>query len=231
MICTMYSLPLPLTLRAPLVKNVLTFGNFFSQRQSKRSELVVSEETSDAECVQRLQRGETDAFETLVRRHQKTIFNLVYRMLGDYDEAAEATQETFLSAYRAIGRFRGEANFSTWLYRIALNHTNTRRKSIANRQQRTVPLDTTELSSDPHLDPAAAAEQKEMQDRIQQALNSLEQAEAMIILLRDLQDMPYEEVAQVLQIPIGTVKSRLHRARQALKSRLGPYFRSGRTRL
>jgi RNA polymerase sigma-70 factor (ECF subfamily) len=193
---------------------------------------MVSDATSDdAECVRRLQRGETDAFETLVRRHQKTIFNLVYRMLGDYDEAAETTQETFLSAYRAIGRFRGEANFSTWLYRIALNHANTRRKSIANRQQRTVPLETTEPLYAPQLDPAQAVEQKEIHERVQQALDSLEQDDAMIILLRDLQDMPYEEIARVLEIPVGTVKSRLHRARQALKSRLAPYFYSSRTRL
>lgn len=192
---------------------------------------MASEGMNDAECVRRLQRGETDAFETLVLRHQKTIFNLVYRMLDDYDEAAETTQEIFLSAYRAIGRFRGEANFSTWLYRIALNHANTRRKSIIHRQQRTVPLETTEPLRDAHLGPAEAAEQKEIQDRVQQALNSLEQDDAMIILLRDLQDVSYEEVARILEIPVGTVKSRLHRARQALKSRLAPYFYSSRTKL
>jgi RNA polymerase sigma factor (sigma-70 family) len=76
-----------------------------------------------------------------VRRHEKTIFNLVYRMLGDYDDAAETSQEVFLSAYRAIGQFRGDANFSTWLYRIALNHAATRRKSMGLRQKRMVPLD------------------------------------------------------------------------------------------
>jgi len=82
-----------------------------------------SDSISDAEYVQKLQRGQADAFEALIRRHEKTIFNLVYRMLGDYDEAAETAQEVFLSAYRAIGQFRGDANFSTWLYRIALNQT------------------------------------------------------------------------------------------------------------
>src|SRR5262245_64993124 len=115
---------------------------------------MVSEAASDAECVQKLQRGETDAFEILIRRHQKTIFNLVYRMLGDYDEAAEISQETFLSAYRAIGSFRGDANFSTWLYRIAVNHATTRRKSLNTRQQRNVPIDNTEPVTDPHPSPA-----------------------------------------------------------------------------
>ena len=189
---------------------------------------MVSEAISDAECVRKLQRGETDAFETLIRRHQKTIFNLAYRMLGDYDEAAEISQEAFLSAYRAIGNFRGEANFSTWLYRIALNHATTRRKSLNTRQQRSVPIENTEPASDPHPGPAESMEKKEIRQRVQQALNRLDPEDAAVILLRDLQDVPYEEVARVLEIPVGTVKSRLHRARQALKSELASYFYAGR---
>ena len=189
---------------------------------------MVSEAISDAECVRKLQRGETDAFETLIRRHQKTIFNLVYRMLGDYDEAAEISQETFLSAYRAIGNFRGEANFSTWLYRIALNHATTRRKSLNTRQQRNVPIENSEPVSDPHPGPAESMEKKEIRQRVQQALNRLDPEDAAVILLRDLQDVPYEEVARVLEVPVGTVKSRLHRARQALKSELASYFYAGR---
>jgi len=189
---------------------------------------MVSEAISDAECVRKLQRGETDAFETLIRRHQKTIFNLVYRMLGDYDEAAEISQEVFLSAYRAIGNFRGDANFSTWLYRIALNQATTRRKSLNTRQQRSVPIENTEPASDPHPGPAESMEKKEIRQRVQQALNRLDPDDAAVILLRDLQDVPYEEVARVLEIPIGTVKSRLHRARLALKSELASYFYAGR---
>ncbi len=189
---------------------------------------MVSEAISDAECVRKLQRGETDAFETLISRHQKTIFNLVYRMLGDYDEAAETSQEAFLSAYRAIGNFRGEANFSTWLYRIALNHATTRRKSLNTRQQRSVPIEYTEPASDPHPGPAETMEKKEIRQRVQQALNRLDPDDAAVILLRDLQDVPYEEIGRVLELPIGTVKSRLHRARQALKSELASYFYAGR---
>lgn len=189
---------------------------------------MASEAISDAEYVHRLQRGETDAFETLILRHQKTIFNLVYRMLGDYDEATEISQEAFLSAYRAIGNFRGEANFSTWLYRIALNHATTRRKNLNLRQQRNVPIENTDPLSDPHAGPVETVEKNEIRDRVQQALNSLDPEDAAVILLRDLQDVPYEEVARVLEIPVGTVKSRLHRARQALKVKLAPYFYAGR---
>ncbi|MGH7815835.1 MAG: RNA polymerase sigma factor, partial [Candidatus Binatia bacterium] len=105
----------------------------------------------------------------MIRRHQKTIFNLVYRMLGDNDEAAEISQEAFLSAYRAIGSFRGESNFSTWLYRIALNHATTRRKSLNTRQQRNVSIETTEPVIDPHPGPAETMEKKEIRERVQLA--------------------------------------------------------------
>jgi RNA polymerase sigma-70 factor, ECF subfamily len=195
---------------------------------SNTSESMASETMSDAACVRRLQRGDIDAFEILVRRHEKAIFNLVYRMLGDYDDAAETSQEVFLSAYRAIGQFRGEANFSTWLYRIALNHATTRRKSTSSRQRRLVPLDSSDMVDEAQIGPAETLEKKELRERVQGALNELEPEDAAIILLRDLQDIPYEDVAQVLKIPVGTVKSRLHRARQALKARLAAYFRAGR---
>ncbi|HEY7559456.1 MAG TPA: sigma-70 family RNA polymerase sigma factor [Candidatus Binatia bacterium] len=184
---------------------------------------------SDAECVRRLQRGDTEAFAALVERHQRSIFNLLYRMLGDYDDAAEVSQEAFLSAYRSIKSFRGDSSFSTWLYRIAVNHANTRRKSAALWQQRTARLKSLEPVGDGGPDPADVLEQKEVRERVQAALNSLESEDATIILLRDLQDVPYETVAEVLKIPIGTVKSRLHRARRALKGRLAPYFKAKRT--
>jgi RNA polymerase sigma-70 factor (ECF subfamily) len=183
-----------------------------------------AEGIGDAECVRRVQQGDTDSFEILVRRHERTIFNLIYRLLGDYDEAAEVAQEVFLSAYKSIGQFRGDANFSTWLYRIGLNHASSRRKSLNNAQQRHVPFDGTEVIADRAADPARSFESKEIQQRVQQALNSLEPDDARIIVLRDLQDVPYENVAEMLGIPVGTVKSRLHRARQALKANLSLYF-------
>jgi RNA polymerase sigma-70 factor (ECF subfamily) len=204
-------------------------GNLFLKKQSNRSDATVSAEVSDAECVRRLQRGEAEVFAVLVERHQKNIFNLLYRMLGDYDDAAEVSQETFLSAYRSIKSFRGDASFSTWLYRIAVNHANTRRKSVALSQQRTARLEFLEPSSDGGSDPADALERKEMRERVQAALNGLDAEDATIILLRDLQDVPYEAVADILEVPIGTVKSRLHRARRALKARLAPYLKGKRT--
>jgi RNA polymerase sigma-70 factor (ECF subfamily) len=192
------------------------------------SEPMASDPTSDTACVRRLQRGDTIAFEILVRRHEKAVFNLLYRMLGDYDDAAETAQEVFLSAYRAIGQFRGDANFSTWLYRIALNHAITRRKSTSTRQRRVVPIVGTDIIDETQLGPAESLEKKELRERVQRALNDLAPEDAAVILMRDLQDIPYEDVARVLKVPVGTVKSRLHRARQALKARLAVYFRAGR---
>jgi len=189
---------------------------------------MLAEGIGDAECVRRVQEGDTNSFEILVRRHEKEVFNLIYRLLGNYDEALEIAQEVFLSAFKSIHQFRGEANFSTWLYRIGLNHASTRRKSLHSSQQRYVPLDGTEVIADGALDPVKNVEHKEIQQRVQQALNSLDPEDARIILLRDLQDVPYEDVAEILDIPVGTVKSRLHRARQALRITLAPYFHADR---
>ena len=189
---------------------------------------MLAEAIGDAECVRRVQQGDTDSFEVLVRRHQKAIFNLVYRLLGNYDEAAEVAQEVFLSAFKSIHQFRGDANFSTWLYRIGLNHASSRRRSLNSTQQHHIPLDGTEVIADRAVDPAKNLEHKEIQQRVQQALNGLDPEDARIILLRDLQDIPYEDVAEMLDIPVGTVKSRLHRARRALKTSLAPYFYANR---
>ena len=188
---------------------------------------MLAEEIGDAECVKRVQRGDTQSFEILVRRHQKTTFNLIYRFLGDYDEATETAQEVFLSAYRSIQQFRGDANFATWLYRIAFNHASSRRKSLNSKLQRHVALED-DVVVDCSADPETSAERREIQQCVQQALNSLDRDDAQIILLRDLQDVRYEDIAETLDVPVGTVKSRLHRARQALRASLAPYFSTDR---
>ena len=185
---------------------------------------MLGEDIGDAECVKRVQRGDTESFEILVRRHQNTTFNLIYRFLGDYDEATDTAQEVFLSAYKSIQQFRGDANFATWLYRIAFNHASTRRKSLSAKRQRQVALEDDAVVVDSGANPETSAEQKEIQQYVQQALNSLDGDDAQIILLRDLQDVSYHEIAQTLDVPVGTVKSRLHRARQALRISLAPYF-------
>ncbi len=133
-------------------------------------------------------------------------------------------RKCFFPHYKSIHQFRGDAHFSTWLYRIAFNHASTRRKSLNNKLHRDLVFDGTEVLADGAIDPATSAERKEVQQCVQRALNNLDPDDAQIILLRDLQDVPYEEIAATLDVPVGTVKSRLHRARQALKSSLSPYF-------
>lgn len=182
---------------------------------------------TDWEWVQRVQNGKTDAFEVLIQRHQKQLFNLLYRWLGDVEEASDAAQEVFLAAFRSIQKFRGDALFSTWLYRIAVNHAMTRRKRLALDQARGGSARPADPEADPLADvpdprpnPAEEAEQNEAHARIQQGLNSLKEEDSLIILLHDLRGLSYEEIAHVLKLPLGTVRSRLHRARLALKAKL-----------
>jgi len=185
---------------------------------------MVHEERSDWECVQKVQRGDADAFETLVRRHEKKIFNLLYRWLGDYDEAADVAQEVFLAAFRAIKQFRGDSSFATWLYRIGVNHAKNRQKNLQVARQRQQAKEVSDAPGDPASDPAMGVEQRERQDLVQRGLNDLDADDALLILLHDLQEFRYEEISETLDIPLGTVKSRLHRARQALRAKLAPYF-------
>ena len=188
-------------------------------------EPAVSSDISDERCVERIKSGETELFEVLIRRHQKKIFNLVYRMIGDYDDASEAAQEVFLSAYKSIRQFRADAKFSTWLYRIALNQASVQRKSLTRRRQRTVSL----LDSDPvdpaFKDPALSVVQREIQFQVHNAMKSLAPDHASVVLLIDMQGVSYEDAAQMLEIKIDTVKTRLHRARLALKTQLVPLLR------
>jgi len=197
------------------------------------------DEKDDREWVRRVQAGDTDAFEFLVRRHEKSIFNLLYRWLGDYDEASETAQEVFLSAYRSLRKFRGDSRFSTWLYRIAVNQAKNRQRGMAAARRRAAPVGTSDPDGDggpldriphPGPDPGREAEQKELHDRVQHGLDTLRSEDALVILLHDLQDVSYEELVRILDIPIGTVKSRLHRARLALKGKLAPYFDPLRTK-
>lgn len=195
------------------------------------------DETDDATWVQRVRAGETDAFDILVRRYQTPIYNLLLRWLGDRDEAAEVAQDVFVAAFRALGRFRGEARFSTWLYQIAINQAKNRRKALARAATRVVHNsgdpedDRLDRIPDPRPDPSDQMERRQLQSVVQGAINGLDTDDALVVILRDLQQESYEEIARMLAVPEGTVKSRLHRARQALKARLEPWISSQRIRL
>lgn len=184
----------------------------------------------DAGFVARSRQGDPEAFAVLVRRHQKKMLNVACRMIGDYDEACDVVQESFLSAYRAIGKFRGDARFSTWLCGIVLNHARNHLK------QKNARLRNEEISLDA---PAGAAEEtlldtvcsggesvseclekKELSAKVQVCISALDGEQREVLVLRDIQQYTYAEIGLMLELPEGTVKSRLFRARNALKEGL-----------
>jgi len=181
----------------------------------------------DATYVLLCKKGDTDAFEVLVERHQKRMLNLAYRITGDYDEACDVVQEAFLSAYRAIRSFRGESKFSTWLYGIVVNHARNRIKQAESRlrhETRSIddPIEmkygsVSRQVSDCGETAAEELEKREMQMKVQECIGSLDGEHREVLVLRDIQGFSYEEIGDMLKLPEGTVKSRLFRARAALK--------------
>jgi RNA polymerase sigma-70 factor (ECF subfamily) len=181
----------------------------------------------DLELVRRAQRGDLRAFEGLVERHQKKMINLAFRMTGDYEEACDLAQEAFLSAFRAIKNFRGEARFSSWLYGIMLNQTRTRLRQITARrrfQPRSLddppnPGNPEEVSDPPSREDSALErlEKKEIESKVQECISRLEDEFREPLVLRDILGHSYDEVSSLLRVPEGTIKSRLFRARAAVK--------------
>jgi RNA polymerase sigma-70 factor (ECF subfamily) len=175
----------------------------------------LDERDHDAELARRAARGDSRAFEELVRLHERTVYNLAYRMTGRPEDAKDVAQEAFLSAFRRLGSFRGDSSFSTWIHRITVNacYDQLRRR----RREPTADLvDATDLpsSSDPERTASAAVD-------VQRALLHVPDEFRPVLVMREIQDMDYEEIAMVLEVPVGTVKSRLHRGRRALAEALG----------
>lgn len=184
----------------------------------------------DAELIACWQAGDASAFEVLVRRHERRVFGLVFRMLGNREEAEDVAQEAFLALHRHGRRFRGEARFSTFVYRVAANAALNRRRSLGRRRAREEALAHRQdagddLPSTPR-DPEDAASGGEIQERVQAALLGLPPDLRMAVVLYDIEGQSYGEIAQVLRIPEGTVKSRIHRARTALRDRLMAFVRA-----
>lgn len=171
-----------------------------------------------AECLQ----GRTDAFGELVCRYQDRVFNTVYRLLGNAHDARDVVQEAFLHAYQALDTFKGDSLFFTWLYRIAVNTAIT-----LKRKRRAVLSLTPGLEESAHVldtsergHPGYALEQAEEERRLQQALNRLSPEHRAVLILKDIEGQKYEAMAEILGVPIGTIRSRLHRARMELRDLL-----------
>ena len=181
--------------------------------------------------VDRCRQGDRESFGQLMRLHERQIFNFTYRMLGDEEEAEDLTQDIFIAAFKGIRKFRGEAKFSTWLYRIALNQTRNRIKYLSRRdffakQNRRAqhkeesPWENPEFLADSAPTPEQWTLTKSMAAQVQECLNQIPPQARQILVLRDVQGFSYEELSEMLSLNPGTVKSRLHRARSALQQRL-----------
>lgn len=184
----------------------------------------------DAVLVRAFQAGDKSAFDTLVLRHKDKLFNMVYWLLADYQEANDCAQEIFIKVFNSIKTFRLESAFSTWLYRIAINTCRNRLKSAAYRwKKKTISLENPKDTEhgvrpleiqDDAPSPAIEVEKKETLMRIQQGINSLPIEQQRMVVLRDIQGLSYEEIADITGLNLGTVKSRLARGRQALRDYL-----------
>ena len=173
--------------------------------------------------LDRLRRGDPAAFETLVVVHQHRVFAVALRMLGNRADAEDAAQEVFLRVHRALPGFRGDAKLSTWLYAIAARLCLSR---LGEAHRRLVRADGEALARvpDAEADPARHLEEDEREAALRRAITELSDDRRMVVVLRDLEGLPYEEIAQILGLELGTVRSRLHRARLDLKGKLERFF-------
>ena len=185
---------------------------------------------SDEDLVARCQSGERSAFELLMRKYQRRIFHLVYRVTQDSDLVEPLSQEVFLKAYRALSSFKGNSQFYTWLYRIAVNTclSHLKRESIESHAGGTVELDSVSCPPGIHAvqpdDPEQTVMRRELGRRILVHLRKLPEELKTTLVLREFMGLNYEEIADVMQIPLGTVRSRIFRARAQLKTEMAPFL-------
>jgi RNA polymerase sigma-70 factor (ECF subfamily) len=181
-------------------------------------------EDPDRELLARWRDGDEAAFEQLVRRHQKKVFRLLLRMMGNREEAEDVAQETFLSLHRHGRRFRGEARFSTFVYRVASNAALNRRRTLGRNRARLKKLALRQQAGDDlptaPRSPEDAASGADLSSRVREALDALKPSLRLPVVLYDMEGLAYREIAEVLGVAEGTVKSRIHRARQALRAEL-----------
>jgi RNA polymerase sigma-70 factor (ECF subfamily) len=187
----------------------------------------MSEEQTDEQLVARAQEGDTRAFEFLVRKYQYKIIQLVSRLVGEAD-AADVAQETFIKAYRALNGFRGQSAFYTWLYRIGIN---TAKNHIVSRGRRPANqdidiADAEQYGHTEHLSdvdtPESVLLSEEIKQKVAEVIHKLPPDLRQAITLRELEGLSYEEIAEVMDCPIGTVRSRIFRAREAIDAVIHP---------
>jgi len=183
------------------------------------------EREADLALVQRCVEGDVSAFETLALKYQQQVFNLAYRLTGRGDIVEDIAQEVFLKCYRALGQFEGRSSFATWLYRITVNTAInfakvTRRHSVLEMNGPQIDDDRVEFPMEQNREPERSLELRQIRQEISAQISSLSPEHRSVLILRDVQGLSYEEIAAVLDCPVGTVRSRLSRARDVLQGRL-----------
>ena len=179
--------------------------------------------------LRRLRDRDERAFRELLELHRDRVYNITFRMLGNRAEAEDVAQEVFISVFKTIDQFREESKFSTWLYRVAVNHCKNRIKYLARRHDRDRDeLDENSQSANGAIlgapvraaQPDRALEGAQMEKLLQEAIGNLDDDHRIVVVLRDVEDLSIEEICDITGLPDGTVKSRLHRARLALRKKL-----------
>lgn len=187
----------------------------------------------DATLVHRARAGDLEAFDGLVRRHQERVYATVYNMTANHEDAADLTQETFIKAHNALRGFKGDCSFFTWLYRIAVNRT---LNFLKQRRHRTPQFSLNDLDFNAEHAPeivALVSEQTprrqlnltELQEKLNAALMKLSEVHRMAVVLHDVQGLPHDEIAAIMDCNVGTVRSRLFYARQQLQAYLSDYLK------
>jgi RNA polymerase sigma-70 factor, ECF subfamily len=179
-------------------------------------------EDGQAELVARARLGDQEAFEGLVRETYASTYTLAFRLTGDEEDARDVVQESYLRAYRGLKRFRGDAQFTTWLYRITANCAATHMGRRGRRKTEVLPDDLQVADTNPERDPSASADATLLRDRLEDALGDLPPKLRAVVVLRDVYDMPHEAIAAELGISESAAKVRLHRARRKLRERVFP---------
>jgi RNA polymerase sigma-70 factor, ECF subfamily len=192
----------------------------------------------ESAIVAELKAGSEDAYAWLIGEFQQPIFNVVSRMVSDPADAADTTQEVFLKVFRGIKHFHGESSLKTWIYRIALHEASNRRRwwfrhksretsidPAGNAQQQNPAPGIRDYLADQGYSPFERFAHEEVRLRVEEELRKVPEPYRSAVILRDLEDMSYEEIAEITQVSLGTVKSRITRGRQALKQRLSSYIR------
>lgn len=187
--------------------------------------MAASDLQTDTHLVEQASAGDREAFSELVRRHQDFVYGVIQRLVSDRDRAADLTQETFLRAWRGLHHFSGGAAFSTWLYRIARNVVISGARYDAARPKIRASLDDEDNKVGVGLaaedeGPGTHAHREETRELVRAAIETLGQEQREVVVLRDLVGKSYEEISELVGVPVGTVRSRLHRARRELKREL-----------